>query len=145
MPFSKPYAHLISEVLTDRVRSVTYPLVTHPQGCYTLSEDCYSGTLSVRTSPETASWDRPIKNRQDLLRERDEWVWLLQVKFDSEVNTEELEASFEENPPRVVRDTDHDQQVDLLLVSANYTFPVQNQPAQGLTALYRFDAVKTPL
>lgn len=88
----------------------------------------------------------PRQRRDSRRRERVGWTWFLRIQFDSPVSLVEFEDDLMAQAPRVVRDPSIgvDQQVDLLLESAEYENPVAQQPSRGTAATYRFTAQLTP-
>jgi hypothetical protein len=96
---------------------------------------------------DASEFDVPALNRRSSrLRERTTWTWFLQLQFDQPVSLVEFEAAVLQSAPRVLRDLSIgvDQQVDLLLQSAEYENPVAQQPSRGTKATYRFTAELTP-
>ena len=94
-----------------------------------------------------AEFDLPQRSRRgSRLRERAGWTWSLQIQFDVPVSLVEFENDLLAQAPRVTRDLNIgvDQQVDLLLDSAEYENPVAQQPSRGTKATYRFTAQLTP-
>jgi hypothetical protein len=135
MSFAKPYAQLINEALVHRAKAAYFPKVTYEGGNMLIGDplEC----ANVRTNALSANWDEPRRNRQrGYIRERNDWQWELIIRFAAEVNTEAFEASMEQNPPSIIRDADHDRQVDLLITSARYINPPQNQPNTGTEVIY---------
>lgn len=101
---------------------------------------------TVMAWQESTDFDLPALYRRGVKRERSTWVWLLQIHFDVPVSLVEFEKAMLESAIRVPRApaSNVDQQVDLLLTSAEYENPVNQQPARGTRATYRFTAQLTP-
>jgi hypothetical protein len=136
-----PYAPLVHDVLFARVQSVPFLLVTYEAGKMCLGDPIKPAT--VRTGPLSSGFTIG-RDKRRLRLDREEWRWELRLKFDREVSLEHFEASLAQEPPRVIRDADHDQQVTLMLEDSEYINPPQNQPATGTEAVYRFNAELTP-
>ena len=102
---------------------------------------------TVLAFQEASDFDlSPRQRRDSRRRERVGWTWLLTLQFDSPVSLVEFENALMAHAPRVVRNASIgvDQQVDLLLDSAEYENPVTQQPSRGTKVTYRFTAQLTP-
>lgn len=96
---------------------------------------------------DSQNFGEAVRNRRGTHRlERVSWVWILEIKFDRPVSMADYEDAITQVAPRVLRDLSIgvNQQVDLLLDSAEYENPVTQQPSRGTKATYRFTAELTP-
>jgi hypothetical protein len=91
---------------------------------------------------EVRDTTRESRNRRTMQQERDLWLWELYLRFDAEVDLDDLKNRFR-NGVRVNHDeTTGLRQVDVVLRDSKMTHPPQGQPAGGTWALLTFQALE---
>lgn len=141
-----PYAPLVHAALLARVAESKFPLVTYNNHGQEMELGEHRPPGTARTNEIAARWfPAAVNHLTKRQRERQVWRWELILQFDRQVNLEAFEDSLGTDPPRVLRDDEHDRQIELRLDSVSYVHPPQNQPTNGTRATYTFDVVATPL
>jgi hypothetical protein len=103
-----------------------------------LGETMTVGTTAVAPkiyARESSSSFGPAINHRTRVLDRDDWEWILVLKFQTQVTAEAFEEAWMSGLP-VVASTADNRQVTLELVDAAYAHPERGQPSQGTTISY---------
>lgn len=145
------FADAIQNALVATASSFSFPRVSYAvQATAGAQTTAVMDTVSAKTIlawEAGAEFDLSPRQRRDTRRrERSNWTWFLQIAFDSPVSLVEFENQLLATAPRVTRNPSIgvEQQVDLLVLSAEYETPVTQQPSRGKKVTYRFQAQLTP-
>lgn len=139
------YSDEIHNAVIARVRATTFYSVSYSSSWVRTTSGVTTVTPgSIFCQPESASFGLPTESRRDYQRERDDWVWVLDLIFSKKTDIAPLEASLVDNPIKITRGVGRDRQVILDLEDSSYEVPPLGQAASGTRARLRLTAVLSP-
>lgn len=101
--------------------------------------------VAVHTNELRSEFEDTRVSKSTFARERTSWLFNLVVSFNQEVTGEDFESAVSASPPYVARDSDHSQQIRLLLQNSNYEHPPQQDPESGSRLTFTFEAQLSPI
>lgn len=135
----------IQNALIDAARAGTFHPVRFVSGKMQVDETKLLKPTQVLTHEIQSDFDTPRLNRQRYMRERREWLWLLDVAFADHATAEVFEERLASAP--IVLDHDPDnglRSVILEIVKTTYEHPPQQQPTSGTRLSMTLRANITP-
>lgn len=95
--------------------------------------------VSVMAMPLSSAFGES-ESRRSYVLEREEWRWLVRIKFAQGADVEKVEESMLNSPPVVPRSADFTDQVTLIMESVNYIHPPLQQSYSGTVVEFTFNA-----
>lgn len=139
------YSDAIHNAVIDRVKATKFYAVSYSSAWVrTTSTTVEVSPQSVFCQPETSSFGDTVENKRDYQRERDDWVWILDLIFSKKASIETLEDSLVDTPIVIPRAVGRDHQVILELEDSTYEVPPLGQAASGTRARLRLIAALSP-
>jgi hypothetical protein len=139
------YEDEIHNAIYARAAAWDFPLVTYDKT--TKLRTTGPGTTKAKAvliQPSDAAFDLAEKNRRKELRERTDWLWVLDLHFSRRVNTESFEDDLADNPIVIARDGERDRQVRIEIGDVSFAVPPLGEPASGSRARVRLVAALSP-
>lgn len=137
--------HLIQNKLRNHLRnSELFRKVTYnDDGDAELSSPVLGTSVlsSAHANEIGARFEQDSRNKRAFRQERSEWLFELRAKFNQEIDLEDVEEAWLDDPPVLTRDDTSSKQVTLLLLSTKISHPPQQSSSTGTEVAFTIQAL----